>query len=117
MTSWENTGTQINVLPSAVQQLGLNADLLPPERNILTYSCTVLTPGICAAFWKAGGGHAVLSVGRIPAKSSVLFLDPWYGPQEIESSNLPKYRPVDKYRIIGDKGDGKFGSNVIVCKK
>src|SRR5258706_12319892 len=68
MTSWENTGTQSNVLPSGVQQLGLNAGLLPPERNILTYSCPVLKPVICAGCCKAGGGHAALALGRVPTK-------------------------------------------------
>ena len=115
-TSWDTEITLFVTQPPAIRELSMDFEMFPPTKVTLSGYCSTTRPGIAAAFWRAGGGHAVLCVGRIPATTKVLFLDPWYGPQELEEASLPKYTAVDSLRNTGEVGSGKFGWNVLRCK-
>lgn len=115
-TSWDTEITLFVTQPPAIRELSLDFDSLPPSKVTLSGYCGTTRPGIAAAFWTAGGGHSVLCVGRIPSTTKVLFLDPWYGKQELEESTLPKYTAVDSLRTLGDVGSGQFSWNVLRCK-
>jgi hypothetical protein len=113
MRDWDNKGTYAEEFVLGLRQAGLRGTIFAPTTDFFTKFCTPKTPGLCGVLWDSGsGGHGIVCLGTLPKNDKkVVFLDPYYGIQEIDTSVLPIYNP----RIMSSVFNGKFNANRVHC--
>jgi hypothetical protein len=110
--NWDDDGTLPDVIASALSEFQVHD--AHSRRNLkgvlikdFLKRCTKSRPGIAAVYWKQGGGHAVVILGKDAGDQNLLVLDPAHnGVVSIPLGDLPRYDPP--YNAQGFAGAGHF---------